>query len=127
MNAYLTGMLTSTTEDERKMLAYAVSLCDAALARLSAVPDNVPLVAKATPLSDNLKVILDLRREAKKMLTRMRDILEGMETAKSVGVAYKVPEDAMPDPEETEEEGAGAEGEFPDFAREFLDEQGKMV
>lgn len=127
MNAYLTGMLTSTTEDERKMLAYAVSLCDAALARLSAVPDNVPLVAKATPLSDNLKVILDLRREAKKMLTRMRDILEGMETAKSVGVAYKVPEDAMPDPEETEEEGAGAEGEFPEFAREFLDEQGKMV
>ena len=127
MTAYLTGMLTSTTDDERKMLAYAVSLCDAALARLSAVPDNAPLVAKSAPLTDNLKVILELRREAKKMVTRMRDILEGMETAKSVGVAYKVPEDAVPDPEETDEEGGAEEGGVPDFAREFLDEQGKMV
>ena len=81
------------------------------LARLSAASENTPLVAKAN-ITDNLKVIMEYRREVKKMVTRIRDIFEGMETVKSVGAT------AAP---------SGMDVEEAEYARESIDEEGNVI
>ena len=82
------------------------------LARLSAASENTPLVAKGN-ITDNLKVIMEYRREVKQLVTRIRDIFEGMETVKSVGAT------AAPSGMDVVEEA--------EYARVSIDEEGNVI
>lgn len=115
VRGYMTGMMRGTPTEELAALAFAVSQCEGMMTRLGVAGENAPLVAKTTELSDNLKLIIAYRQELRRVLEKLRNKFEGMETKGSTGakpMGGEEEEGGEDDDEEEEEEVAFNKMEF---------------